>query len=379
VLFRSLRHVARRVQSCVGISDAALFRLIEAREPTIMVDEADNIDWRQRRELAALLNSGFTLGAARIPRCVGEEHEVKDFSTWCPKVLAGKNARRILSDTTLSRSITITMRKRLRSETVERFREKRAARELGPLRRQAARWAADHAAQLAEVEPKGSFDQLTDRAEDAWTPLLAIADDIGIGDEARKTAVALSGGDEATGDDSGVDLLRAVREVFATKGDPKHLPTTELLTALNEMTGEQWRGWNNGRGVNARDLSSRLRDFGLAPKTINVGTMTNPKGYSLSPLIVALAPYDDFIRNSATPIEIKELMASDPPATEEKSCGTKTGPNSLNTNDSCGVADEIAENRCGTCGTADCIGETCLKCDPVRWAAAWKAQHKAAA
>ena len=373
-----LRHLVARALPCVGISDAALFRLIEDRHPTVMVDEADNIDWRTRKELAALLNSGFTRGAARIPRCVGDEHEVKEFSTWCPKVLAGKNGRRILLDTTVSRSIVIVMRKRLKTETVERFREKRAAAELGPLRRQAARWAADNAAALAEVEP-AAYDLLDDRAEDAWMPLFAIADTIGVGTEARRAALVLSGGDAAVSDDVNVELLRDVRQLFADRGDPKHLPTSDLLTGLRAMEEAPWGSWSKGKGIRDRELAKHLQEFGVHSKSIRTrgpdGKERSPRGYSLDTILVALAPYDDCIRYGATSDGTKGLIPRNPTTTEESSSGTETASKSFDANESSAVADQETGNRCRRCGTADCIGTTCMKCDAVGWVAAWKAQR----
>lgn len=31
--------------------------------------------------------------------------------------------------------------------------------------------------------------------------------------------------------------------------------------------------------------------------------------------------------------------------------------------------------RCGRCGTGACIGAACMRCDPVGWVRAWKAER----
>jgi hypothetical protein len=37
-----------------------------------------------------VLNAGFQSGPfATIPRCIGNNHDVEDFDTFCPKIIAG--------------------------------------------------------------------------------------------------------------------------------------------------------------------------------------------------------------------------------------------------------------------------------------------------
>ena len=133
-------------------TDAVLFRKIDVDHPTLLVDEADNTNWRERPALVAILNGGFARSGAVVPRCVGEDWEPKDFSVWAPKALATKGLRGI-PDTTLSRAVIVHMKRRLRSERVARFRERVARKESASLRAKVVRWAADHFADLANAEP----------------------------------------------------------------------------------------------------------------------------------------------------------------------------------------------------------------------------------
>ena len=76
-------------------------------------------------------------------RPVGEDHDPRVFSTWCAKAIAliGK-----LPATLADRAIEVPMRRRLAGEHVERLRQDTIDAEGADLRRQAARWAADHGA-----------------------------------------------------------------------------------------------------------------------------------------------------------------------------------------------------------------------------------------
>jgi hypothetical protein len=128
--------LAPRGLSMVGISEAALFRTIEMYEPTILVDEADTI-LVDNEALRAVINSGWTRGSG-VLRCVGDSNTPHLFPTFAPKALASKGLK--FPDTTISRCIIIRLKRRKKSERVERFKSKDDAG-LGDLRRQAMRWA----------------------------------------------------------------------------------------------------------------------------------------------------------------------------------------------------------------------------------------------
>jgi putative DNA primase/helicase len=70
-----------------SITASPLYRLIELHQPTILIDEADTFI-RGTEGLAGIINSGHTRTAARVIRSVGDNHEPKAFSTWCPKAIA---------------------------------------------------------------------------------------------------------------------------------------------------------------------------------------------------------------------------------------------------------------------------------------------------
>ena len=55
-------------------------------------------------------------------RLVGEDHTPKNFSVWCPKVVAGIAIQKHLPSATMSRGIVINMRRKMKHEKVKRIR-----------------------------------------------------------------------------------------------------------------------------------------------------------------------------------------------------------------------------------------------------------------
>jgi Protein of unknown function (DUF3631) len=174
-LLSMLDLLVRRPWSVVLPSEAVVFRTIEDRMPTLLLDEVDAIYGPKARDhegLRALLNAGFQRGAM-VPRCVGTKMEVRDFNVFCAKALAGIGD---LPDTIADRSIPIRMRRRAPSEQVARLRRRELQHEAETLRARLEEWS--ETASFAGSTPDLP-DALSDRAQDAWEPLLAIAEAAG--------------------------------------------------------------------------------------------------------------------------------------------------------------------------------------------------------
>ena len=135
-----------------NISDAALFRLIEDKHPTLLFDEIDAVfhPKSNREELRSLLNSGYRRGLV-AHRCVGEgtRMTVKEFDPFGPKVLAGIGN---LPDTVADRAFPIRLRRKSRAERVERFRIRLVREEAQPLHDALLRWSQE-AVGLADATP----------------------------------------------------------------------------------------------------------------------------------------------------------------------------------------------------------------------------------
>ena len=67
-----------------NVTGAVLFRTIEKYRPILLIDEADSFI-KNNDELRGVLNSGHTRTTAVVIRAVGDDHDPRAFSTWCPK------------------------------------------------------------------------------------------------------------------------------------------------------------------------------------------------------------------------------------------------------------------------------------------------------
>ena len=158
-----------------GISEAALFRLIEKWLPKAsMVDEAD-VTLVENEPLRAVINHGWTRSAGGVLRCIGDDKTPHVFPTFCPKALGMKGMK--LPDTTLTRTIVIEMKRKKAGDQVEHFRHVDDAG-LAELRRRALRWAIDNGEKFEGAEPvmPPDFDS---RLGDNWRLQFAIADAAG--------------------------------------------------------------------------------------------------------------------------------------------------------------------------------------------------------
>ena len=227
----SLSILARLVPTplpTVSITPAALFRIIEKHQPSLLIDEADTFI-EGNEELRGVLNSGHTRDTAFVWRCHPETLEPEGFSTWSPMAIAKIGG---LPPTLWSRSIIIRMRRKTPSELVERFLPSHRV-EVELLARRAARWAEDNLPRLRGTNPTMPAG-LGSRAADNWRPLVAIADAIGSHwpTIARDTAMKLGANwERAVGLDA---VLRLVVERYAStrKPIPEALVRDQLRSSI---------------------------------------------------------------------------------------------------------------------------------------------------
>jgi hypothetical protein len=247
---------ARRLFSS-NLTGAVLFRVIEKYKPTLLIDEADNFA-KFNDDLKGLLNAGHERMTAQATRTVGDDHDVRTFSTWAPKAFTAIGS---LPDTIEDRSIRMVMLRKPADVRKDRARRKAIQAAADPLLRRAMRWAADNEIALRSM-PEPELEALHDRAADNWSPLIMIADLCGVRDRAEAAAVALVAGEEA-----GIDelLLDHIREAF---GAETWLPTEQLLNALIDRDDGPWaRFWaddlrsEGGLKKASAALARRLRKF----------------------------------------------------------------------------------------------------------------------
>jgi hypothetical protein len=211
---------------------------------------------------------------------------VRQFSTYGAKAIAGLGK---VADTVEDRGVKIELSRRTRDEPVERFRRRDVLPEANELVERLEQVAAGHIDTLAQARPDLP-DELDDRAQEVWEPLLAIADHAGAehSRRAREAAITLSG---FRGDDDeslGVRLLADIRQVFDDRGDDR-LRSSDLIEALAEIVDAPWGDWH-GKPMTAQRIAQQLKPFRVRTREIWVENRKQ-RGYSRSQFEEAWARY----------------------------------------------------------------------------------------
>lgn len=272
-LMELLAELVARPLMASGISPASVFRIVEARKPSLLIDEFDALPDETREALRGVLNSGFKRGGSFV-RCVGDDHEVTQFSTFCPKALSGIGE---IADTVADRSIRVTMSRKTQGEKVERFRRFDGSE----LRRRCLRWATDSRAALATAAP-AIPEQLNDRQQDICEPLLAVADLAGSEWPRLARESLLTMLDSGPDDDQqplNVLLLSDLRRLLLATDDGK-IFSKDLRTALMEIDDRPWAGMNKGAGISTHQIARMLRQFGIGSRSV-WSHGESAKGYDL--------------------------------------------------------------------------------------------------
>ena len=260
-VLEALEMVVARPWRVVDPTEAVLFRKIERDRPSLLLDEVDTY-FRGGEErtsaVRAVLNAGNAAGVV-VPRCEKNTLELREFNTFCPKAFAGIGAA--LPATVLDRAITITLQRASPAEQahVDALDYDELEAQAVPIREALERWGMDPSARARLKQPVEVPQGLDARARQCWRPLLAIAREAGVLEEARRAALALSGGRDLNSEDLRTRLLGALREVFEEEGADR-LPTARILEALRAREGEGWSDLTPER------LARLLKPFGLGPR-----------------------------------------------------------------------------------------------------------------
>jgi putative DNA primase/helicase len=269
--------------STASVTAAAIFRVVEAQRPTLLVDEADTF-LRDNDELRGVINSGHRKGGS-VLRTVGDDHEPRAFATYaaCAIALIGK-----LPETLHDRSVVVSLKRRLPSEPIASFRPDRAGH-LDDLARKAARWVADHAEQLGDADPE-MLEGVFNREADNWRPLLAIADAAG-DDWPERAREALQAAHTAEDDESRLTMLLAdIKTAFAERNTDR-LPSASLVAMLVELEGRPWAEYGrHGKPMTQNQLARALKPIGIAPEVIREGKGT-ARGYTTGQFTEAFERY----------------------------------------------------------------------------------------
>ena len=254
-------------------SAAAIIRGIARDKPTLLFDEAQHFLRRRPDDpIRGILLASFAERMAKVERCVGDDHEIRLFSTFAPKMMNGRKLAAI-DDMLTSRSVVIPM-----TRAGRRYPHLRADRDpVGEdVRRMCARWRDDHLAVLKCAEP--DMGELFGRIADVWRPLCAVADAAGgeWPELARSAATSLASQTSAiaSGDTLGVQLLRDIRQVFQDQGDPDWLTTADLDHMLHTMPEQPWETLSNGKPMTSQRRGKLLTDYSIHSTKVRDGEKT---------------------------------------------------------------------------------------------------------
>ena len=188
----------------------------------------------------------------------------------------------------MDRAILLELRRKLATETVERLRHAEPGL-FDRLASMLARFADDCGADIAALRP-ALPEQLNDRAQDNWEPLLQIADYAGghWPETARKAALKISGEKEAAQSVS-TELLADIQSVFEEKRTAR-IYTASLIEALIADDEKSWQTYNRGRPLSPKQLANRLKEYGIASKAMRIGGELK-KGFELVQFADAFARY----------------------------------------------------------------------------------------
>ncbi len=235
--------LVRSALTTVNATAAAIFRLVHACQPTILIDEADTF-LTKNSDLRGILNSGYRRNSAFVIRADGIH------STWAPVAVAliGR-----LPATLEDRSVLVRLKRRRPDEPISTFRFDQTE-ELRQLARMAARWASDNLEQLKNTDPVMPA-SLQNREADNWRQLLAIADVAG-GEwpiRARQIAQSLPSCNRVSEQSAGVMLLEDIALFFKSQ-EKRRVSSNALAVFLKNLEGRPWSEWKAGKAITQKVL-----------------------------------------------------------------------------------------------------------------------------
>jgi hypothetical protein len=253
---------------------AVLFRIVDQKQPTLLLDEVDTY-LHQADELRGLLNAGHKRGACAY-RCEGAGNIIRSFRAFAPAALAGIGA---LPATLHNRSILIPLVPAQPGQIIARFDEHHADPEY-TLARKLARWAIDNFAALAACDPPlpaAAFNRVADN----WRPLFAVAQVVG-GDWPERAAAAFASLNPKpdSAQDLGLTLLADIRLIFAQSAADRLFSST-LVASLRALPDRPWSGASGAKPLTEYHLARRLHPLGIRPRLFRIGQHRG-KGYELA-------------------------------------------------------------------------------------------------
>jgi hypothetical protein len=256
----AISNLVPRPLTASSITAAVVFRVIEGVQPTLLLDEADQILADRSSPLVAILNSSHRKSSAYVLRTEevlpGQFVPVR-FSTWAAVMFAGI---RELPPALQDRSIVLNLRRAKPGEVKKHLRDGKCEA-LAECAQKLARWVDDLDGLPDVMLPP----TLSNRLGDNWRPLLAIAELAGKGwptlamDAAEAAAELHDQGLIST-------LLGDIAQVF---GERQHMLSQEIVDGLIGFDEKPYGELNRGREITTHWLARQLK--GVTSKSTHTG------------------------------------------------------------------------------------------------------------
>ena len=249
----------------LDISMAAFFRIVEDRQPSILLDEVDAIFIGKKQsegaeDMRRVINNGYRVGAV-VQRVGGKNRdEVQDFRVFTPVAMAGLGN---LPDTLMSRSVILRMKRRRRGETVEAFRDRLHRPEGRELQAALSRWESTVETLNYPNLPEG----VEDRDADVWEPLIMVADAAG-GNwpaRAREACRVFMAEKPQSSVSLGVRLLIDLNAIWPENAAA--MSTADIIEALADLDEAPWADLY-GEGLKPRKLAQLLGDYDIKSRDV---------------------------------------------------------------------------------------------------------------
>lgn len=277
-LMELLAELCPRARQASNISPAAIYRLIEAFQPTLFIDEADTF-FASRSDIIGILNDGYRQAGCVIKQGGKNFEQTLEFHTWGAKCIAGIGR---LPPTIESRCIQIRLKKKLPSEVVLRRSEVLLENPDAflNLRRQLIRFTIDNEDKLLERPNIAHSVQVDDRAKDNWSALLQLAQYIGdeVYTRALEAMQALANHEDDE-DSEGVALLRDIEEL-RRNGLTGWVASKNLARSLKTLSDSRW-ATHSRIGLTTHELARLLKPFQIYPRQHKIEGI-NQRAYEMS-------------------------------------------------------------------------------------------------
>jgi hypothetical protein len=261
-LLMLLDKLAAKPMKADAISSAAIYHSVDREHPTLLIDEADNLDFAFAGRLRAVFNSGHRKGGNVT---LLDRGHPRSYSTFSPLAVAGIGTFPL---PLMHRSVVIPMQRHDGRVALKRFDEEDCD-ELNYAYQESCLWARTVALERNPKMPP----QLRNRAADNWRVLIAIADSFGPEWSQKAQVAALEFARSHQDEDAAVVLLSDIRGIFDARRVDR-LPSVTLVAALVDMADAMWCEWRGLRGdqqprrLSQGELARLLRPFGISPRVI---------------------------------------------------------------------------------------------------------------